>query len=105
MRTPPETIRTIHLDHDQLLILDSGRDGRVRVLHGGVWLTESGLPGDAVLRAGDEAGVHGQRAVLQAHGATAIQLVSGRARPMAWWPRVRAWAARWSLGPQPCAGQ
>lgn len=105
MRTPPEIIRTVHLDHDQLLILDSGRDGRVRVLHGGVWLTESGHPGDAMLRIGDEAPVHGQRAVLQAQGATAVQLVSGRALAPAWWPRLRAWAGRWTLGPQPCPGQ
>jgi hypothetical protein len=30
-----ESIRTIHLDRDQMLVFDGGREGRLRVLQGG----------------------------------------------------------------------
>lgn len=104
MRQPREQVRTLHLDHDQLLILDGRRDGRVRVLHGGVWLTEAGSPDDTFLRSGQEAAVQGRQAVLQAEPGTALEL---RWRPPARragaWRRLRAWAARWQLGPLPDA--
>lgn len=99
MRIPREQIRTISLDHDQLLILDGGREGRVRVLHGGVWLTEEGERQDAFLRAGHEARVLGRRPVVQAQGRAELQLSEGRPTPAAWWQRLRRLATRWQLGP------
>ncbi len=106
MRHAREQVRTLHLDHDQLLILDGGRDGRVRVLHGGAWLTEEGRRDDAFLRAGHEAAVCGGRALLQVEPGTTLELRWQRParRPAAGaWRRLRAWAARWQLGPLPDA--
>jgi hypothetical protein len=105
MRLPPEQVRTIHLDHEQLLILDGGREGRVRVLHGGVWLTEEGRADDAFLCAGQQASVHGRRPVVQALGAADLQLTRGRPARTPWWQRLRRLAVRWQLGPalDPCS--
>lgn len=102
MRTPVESPRIVHLDAEQLLILDGGREGRVRVLSGGVWLTEEGERQDTFLQAGHEAGVRGRRAVVQADGGVDLELTWGRATPSAgWWRRLQALAARWQLGPVP----
>lgn len=106
MRPVHEQVRTIHLDHEQLLILDGGREGRVRVLYGGAWLTEEGERDDAFLHAGHEAPLHGRRTVVQAQGpgGTDVQVVLGaRGAGAGWWQRVRALAARWQFGPVPDA--
>lgn len=39
MKSVNENVQTINLDRDQILILDGGRDGRMRVLHGAQWLS------------------------------------------------------------------
>jgi hypothetical protein len=88
-----ETIRTINLDHDQMLIFDGGRDGRVRVLHGGAWLTEEGDAADAFLRAGGQARFHGRRTLIGALGPTQLQVAQPDAgaagRMQALWRRAR----------------
>ena len=101
-----ETVRTIDLDHDQMLIFDGGRDGRVRVLHGGAWLTEEGDAADAFLRAGAEARFHGRRTLIEALGPTQLQVVQQGASmrsevQAAWrrmWSRLRLGAIRHQLG-------
>jgi Protein of unknown function (DUF2917) len=54
MQRPMEQGRTIDLAHDQLLVLDNQAGTRVRVLSGGVWLTEQGEPDDQFAAAGAE---------------------------------------------------
>jgi Protein of unknown function (DUF2917) len=51
---PTETIRTIDLDREQLLVLEDRAGARIRVLSGGLWLTEEGRPDDRFARPGDE---------------------------------------------------
>lgn len=107
MRMPGDTITTIDLDHDQLLIFDGGRDARVRVLHGGAWLTQEGAADDAFVPAGGELALGAGRAVLSAIGAARVQRLERRGSRLA---RVAAWLARqarrlrqqivrWQLGP------
>lgn len=96
-----ESVRTINLGHDQMLILEDPRTGRVRVLHGGVWLTEPGQPRDHFLRAGQEVPVPSGHALVQAQGPTRVEVNLGRRRPVGWWQRLRGMAARWHLGPVP----
>lgn len=107
MKTSRETIRTIDLGYDQLLILDGGRDGRVRVLFGATWLTEEGEAGDAVLRGGTELPLHGGRTVIQGLEPTRLEVVErgrrGNGRPAAWmrqlWGGVRRAILRLQMGP------
>jgi hypothetical protein len=106
MRPTAETITTINLDHDQVLIFDGGRDGRVRVLHGAVWLTAEGELDDAVLRAGGEAAFGRGRTLIESLVPTQVQVTerAGRTatRPAAWlrqaWRSARRSVARLQLG-------
>jgi hypothetical protein len=54
-----ETVRTIDLGYEQMMLFDSGRGSRVRVLYGAAWLTEAGDGGDRILRTGDELELQG----------------------------------------------
>jgi hypothetical protein len=101
MRIPREQTRTIFLDHEQLLILDGGREGRVRVLHGGAWLTEEGERDDAFLHVGQEARVRGRRPIVQAQGPAELEVTRAGPASPPWWQRLRRWALRWQWGPAP----
>jgi hypothetical protein len=103
MRRMHEQIRTVHLDSGQILILDAGRETRVRVLDGRAWLTEAGARDDAFLGAGQAAATQGGRSVVQAEGRATLQLTQGRRSSIPPWQRLRALAARWQLGPVPQA--
>jgi hypothetical protein len=103
MRHMHELVRTVHLDPGQLLILEAGHEGRVRVLVGGAWLTEAGVSDDAFLGAGQDMATQGGRAVVQAEGRVALQITRGRRVPARPWQRLRALAARWQMGPVPQA--
>lgn len=97
-----ETVRTVHLDHDQMLILEDLRTGRVRVLHGGVWLTEPGQGRDHFLHSGQTLPLQTAGALVQAQGPTQVELTrAGRQPRPGWWQRLRGLAARWHLGPVP----
>ena len=75
MRTTTETIRTIDLGYDQMMVFDGGRDGRVRVLFGATWLTQEDDAGDTFLRAGAEVALHGGRTVIEGLEPTRLQIV------------------------------
>ncbi|MCB1996525.1 MAG: DUF2917 domain-containing protein [Rhodoferax sp.] len=97
-----ETVRTIHLDHDQMLVLEDQRTRCVRVLHGGVWLTEPGQGQDHFLQPGQGLPLRREGALLQAQGPTQLELTHrGRGPQVAWWARLRGLASRWHLGPVP----
>lgn len=57
--TRTETVRTIDLGYEQMLLFDSGPGSRVRVLYGATWLTEAGDASDRILRTGDELELQG----------------------------------------------
>lgn len=84
-RPTTPTIRTIDLDHDQLLTLDEGR-GSLRILHGAAWLTQEDRAGDAFIEEGSDWPFEGRRTVVGAISQVRLQIVdaAGRRRlPMA----------------------
>ena len=113
MNPTAETVTTIDLDYEQLLVFDGGRQARLRVLYGATWLTEEGEPGDAFVGTGGEVALHGGRTVVQGLAPTRLQLLESRSsRP---WRRLGSrrrrmahalwqWLARLQLG-QPAAGR
>ena len=54
-----ETVRTIDLGYEQMMLFDGGPGFRVRVLYGATWLTEAGDGSDRILRTGDELELQG----------------------------------------------
>jgi hypothetical protein len=107
MRSTTETIRTIDLGYDQMMVFDGGRDGRVRVLFGATWLTQEDDAGDAFLCAGTEVALHAGRIVIEGLEPTRLQIVEhpGRrsAQALAWlmkvWRGARRRITRLQLGP------
>ena len=109
-----ETIRTIDLGHEQMMVFDGGRNSRVRVLFGATWLTQEDEAGDAFLRAGAELPLGGGRTVIEGLEPTRLQIVEQAghraSHPRAWlrrlWRGVRRQIVRQQLGAvsaQPCA--
>jgi hypothetical protein len=90
MKSTTTTMRTIDLGHEQLFVLDGGRDTRVRVLFGGTWLTEEGS-GDSIVHAGEEVTLlRDGHAVLEGLGPTRVQIVESAQRgPLQWIARWR----------------
>lgn len=77
----PTTVRTIDLGYDQILLLESHPHRRMRVLHGGVWLTESGRPDDVFALSGEEVALHARRdALIEALGPTRVQVIDALPR-------------------------
>ncbi len=107
MRNAMQSITTINLDHEQMLILDGGLQSRVRVLYGATWLTEEGETGDTVLRAGGEHALGRGRALIEGLGPTQLQITaeSGRVTTRladglrAALRDARSYIARLQLGP------
>src|SRR5262249_31348708 len=66
--------RTVDLGYEQLLLLASRPQTRVKVIYGGVWLTEEGHPGDVFAASGDELALHsGGRAIVEGLGYARVQ--------------------------------
>lgn len=107
MRNTKQTITTINLEHEQMLILESGVHGRVRVLYGATWLTEEGEADDTVLRPGGEHVMGGGRVLIEGLGPTQVRIAVGPGRAatrLAAWLRsalheAQAYIARLQLGP------
>lgn len=79
MRGSGIRVRTIDLDHEQLLLLDEAAGTRVRVLYGAMWLTEEGTAGDTVVRAGNDALLRsGGRTLIEALSPGRVQLIERR---------------------------
>jgi len=72
----PTTTRTVDLGYDQLLLIERRPGTRVKVLYGGVWMTESGELNDVFAHGGEEVAVRSRRlAVLEGLGATRVELI------------------------------
>jgi len=78
MKGSAETVTTVDLGYEQMLVFDGGPDARVRVLYGATWLTEEGLRDDAIVGTGDEVALHGGRAVAEGLAPTRLQIVQAR---------------------------
>jgi hypothetical protein len=82
------SLQTIDLGYDQLLVLREQRGLKVRVLYGGVWLTEEGEPTDRFLSGGEATQVGRDGAtVIEALAPTRLELLRGSAPRTGWrWP-------------------
>ncbi len=88
-----ETVRTIDLGHEQLLVLKDRRGTRVRVLYGALWLTEENGAGDRFPASGDEVVIRSRGvALLEGVGVARVQLIE---------PRRDVWRARLAAALRP----
>lgn len=72
----PMTSRTVDLGYEQLLLLEGRPGTRVKVIFGGVWLTEEGGAGDVFAHTGDEVAVRSRRlSVLEGLGTTRLEVI------------------------------
>jgi hypothetical protein len=72
----PTTVRTVDLGYEQLLMLDGRPGTRVKVLYGGVWLTEEGSPQDVFAGSGEEVAVRSRGlSVIEGLGLARVQVI------------------------------
>jgi len=85
MNWGPTLTRTVDLGYEQMLLLESRPCTRIKVIYGGVWLTEEGRPDDVFANHGDEVALksHGL-AVVEGLGYARVQVSEP---PLGW----RAW--------------
>ncbi len=87
----PTLVRTIDLGYEQMLLLESRPQTRVKVIYGGVWLTEEGLQQDVFAASGDEVALKSRGlAVVEGLGYARVQVMEAPAG----WQAVRAAARR-----------
>jgi hypothetical protein len=84
---PTIRTRTIDLGYEQMLVLESHPNMRLRVLFGGVWLTEEGVREDVFAGGGTEVALHTRgRALVEGLAPTQLQVLEPA-------PAAAAWAA------------
>lgn len=77
MSWEPQVVRTVDLGYEQLLVLESQRGAAIRVLHGGVWLTQEGLGRDVFAESGAEVSLKDDgRVVVEGLGTARLQLIA-----------------------------
>lgn len=77
----PQRVTTIDLGYEQMWIVESPARTKLRVLYGGVWLTEEGSTRDSMLGSGDEVALRARGlSVIEGLGATRIQVVEEGSR-------------------------
>ena len=85
MNWGPTLTRTVDLGYEQMLLLESRPETRIKVVYGGIWLTEEGLPQDVFAGGGDEVQLksHG-RAVVEGLGYARVQVMEPRVSWRGW---------------------
>jgi len=72
----PMLVQTVDLGYDQMLLLESHPRTRVRVMFGGVWLTEAGMTQDVFAASGEEVALKSRGlAVIEGLGAARVQVL------------------------------
>lgn len=103
MKTTAQQDGIIDLGDAQLMVFDSARGERVRVLWGSSLLTQEGEVGDALLSPGAELALQDGRTVIEALGPTRLQIVGDARRGpsllRAVLRRARHWVTRQQFGP------
>ena len=86
----PMVTRTVDLDRDQLLVLESQPGTRLRVMYGSLWLTEEGFAQDVFAGSGDEVALKSRgTAVIEGMGVARVQVVEPtRAQQVSRWARA-----------------
>ena len=84
MKQSLEMVRTVDLGYEQMLLLSAQHGTVVRVMYGGVWLTEEGRSHDVFAHSGDEIRLasHGV-ALVQGLGFARVQVVTPMQRAAA----------------------
>ena len=78
----PMLVRTVDLGYEQMLMIETHPRQRIKVVYGGVWLTEEGVLQDAWLSNGDEVALKSRgMALLEGIGAARIQLLEEPRQP------------------------
>ncbi len=76
----PTLVRTIDLGYEQMLLLESRPQTRVKVIYGGVWLTEEGLSQDVFAASGEEVALKSRGlAVVEGLGYARVQVMEAPA--------------------------
>jgi hypothetical protein len=111
MENPMKTmqrVRTVDLVQDQMLVIDGGRPGSLRVLRGATWLTHEGEAGDSVVQAGAEVALVRGRTLIEALVPARVQVTeAGVPWAEGWfraWQALRRQLTRWQLGPVAAEG-
>lgn len=74
----PTLTRTVDLGYEQMLLLESHPRTRVKVIYGGIWLTEEGLPQDVFAASGEEVALRSRGlAVVEGLGYARVQVMEG----------------------------
>ncbi len=90
-------VRTIDLGYEQMLLFESHPGAKVHVLYGSVWLTEEGMPHDAIVGSGEEVALRARgTALLESLGPACVEIVERASRAPRWWRRAVAAAARFA---------
>lgn len=85
----PMTVRTVDLGYEQMLLLESRPRTRVKVIYGGIWLTEEGLAQDVFAASGEEVALKSRGlAVVEGLGYARVQVMES---PSAWSKVGAAW--------------
>lgn len=70
------TTRTVDLGYEQMLVLEGRPGTEVKVLYGGVWLTEEGWPDDIFAFTGEGVALRSRRrSLIEALGPTRVEIV------------------------------
>ena len=78
----PTLTRTVDLGYEQMLLLESRPRTRVKVIYGGIWLTEEGLVQDVFASSGDEVALKSRGlAVVEGLGYARVQVMEP---PIGW---------------------
>jgi len=78
----PTLTRTVDLGYEQMLLLESHPSTRIKVIYGGIWLTEEGRPQDVFANSGDEVALHERGlAVVEGLGYARVQVMES---PLGW---------------------
>ncbi len=78
----PTLTRTVDLGYEQMLLLESRPRTRVKVIYGGIWLTEEGLAQDVFASSGDEVALKSRGlAVVEGLGYARVQVMEP---PIGW---------------------
>jgi Protein of unknown function (DUF2917) len=78
----PTLVRTVDLGYEQMLLLESHPRTRIKVIYGGVWLTEEGQVQDVFAASGDEVALKSRGlAVVEGLGYARVQVMEP---PLGW---------------------
>ena len=81
----PTLTRTVDLGYEQMLLLESRPRTRIKVIYGGIWLTEENLTQDVFASSGDEVALKSRGlAVVEGLGYARVQVMEPPAGWHAW---------------------